>query len=360
MSRRFPWKHKPSSDDVRLIQRCIAPDPTAPTLFLLSEVGATQFILQSSSAPTSPSPLPSLSSPPPSVTKHRVMIGDTQRCTCGDAKEGHRLCCHLLFVMLKVMRVKESDPLVWQLALTETEVTAVVKGRWEWKEEGRRRRKRGRVEEKGREQGSAQAGQVQRKAVEADDVCVVCQEEMRGEDGGVVLGLCWCDAGCGSALHARCMRVWAEHQSAQTGSAITCPVSRRDSTRKHTSLYLLTVNSPHPAVRGAADVPLGLVEERRLHSSRPASAVEAAGGPRHTCYSTRPRRTNTVSHRQEARAQADAVCGAQSAVQGVSDVHRWPSPTVPLRPLQPPAVQSLFLPPLHTASAQQLRRRPWR
>ena len=222
MSRRFPWKNKATDDDLQLIQRCIAPDPTAPTLFLLSEMGATQFILQSSSPSTPSSPRSSPS--PSSVTKHRVMIGDTQRCTCGEAREGQRLCGHLLFVMIKVMRVKESDPLVWQLALTETEVAAVVKGRWQWKEERKKGRRQGREEGKRGEEAKGQAGQVQRKAVEGGDVCVVCQEEMMADDGAISLGLCWCNAGCGSALHARCMRVWAEHQ-AQSSSAITCPVS---------------------------------------------------------------------------------------------------------------------------------------
>ena len=218
MSRRFAWRNKPTANDLRLIELCTQPSPDSPTLFLLSEVGATQFIVQSS---TPPSPNPSLptSLPLPPPVKWRVKIGDTQRCSCDEAKEGHTLCLHLLFVMLKVLRVKEKDPLLWQLALTETEVTAVVKGRWEWKEE--RRRKTSHREEKQSE--GKQAGQAQRRGVEEGDVCAVCQEEML-QGGGAGLGLCWCDHGCGGALHARCMRVWAEHR-AETNSLITCPVS---------------------------------------------------------------------------------------------------------------------------------------
>ena len=220
MSRRWAWKQKATDDDHRLIEQCLSPDLSSPTLFLLSEMGATQFILQSSPPPcSSSSPCPSPT--PCSPTKHRVMIGDSQRCSCAQAKEGQRLCPHLIFVMLKVMRVDPKDPVLWQLSLTETEVTAVVKGRWEWREA----RKRGRAAKAGqREEGKEQLGAMQRRDVEAEDVCAVCQEELRTAAGAVPLGLTWCDRGCGSALHARCMRVWAEHQ-AQTHHTITCPVS---------------------------------------------------------------------------------------------------------------------------------------
>ena len=208
MSRRFPWKNKPTEDDARLIQQCTTPDLSAPTFFLLSEVGATQFILQSSA----PSPTP---------LKYRVFVGDTQRCSCADAKEGQRLCPHLVFVMTRVLRVAPSNPLLWQLALTASEVAAVVKVRWEWKDTQRR----GRANPDPSPSTAPQAtGRVQRRSVEAEDVCAVCQEELQPMGGAQGLGLCWCDHGCGAALHARCMRVWAQHR-AETSSAITCPVS---------------------------------------------------------------------------------------------------------------------------------------
>jgi E3 ubiquitin-protein ligase ZSWIM2 len=215
--RRFAWKHKPTTDDEKLLQLIArstssssssTASPSTPPLFLVAEPGVTQFIVQAADV------------------KHRVLIGDSQTCSCGRAREGVRLCRHLLFVMLRVMRLSPDDPLAWQLSLTEAEIQTVLKGRWEWRAERKRRGTQGNEKETG-EQEAKQDGKV-RRAVEAEDVCVVCQEEMLGSEGGTHSGgLCWCESGCGCALHARCMRVWAEHQ-AQTASshqAITCPVS---------------------------------------------------------------------------------------------------------------------------------------
>ena len=213
--RRFAWKHKPSADDEKLLQlvaRCTSSSTTAasqsnPPLFLVAEPGVTQFIVQAADV------------------KHRVLIGDSQTCSCGRAREGVRLCRHLLFVMLKVMRLSADDPLAWQLSLTEAEIQTVLKGRYEWRAE---RRRRGRHSEKGQVEQEGKVDGKVRRTVEAEDVCVVCQEEMLGSEAATSSGgLCWCESGCGCALHARCMRVWAEHQ-AQTASslqAITCPVS---------------------------------------------------------------------------------------------------------------------------------------
>ncbi len=54
-----------------------------------------------------------------------VTISCKPTCTCPDALKGN-VCKHILFVMLRVLRLKRDDPLVWQKALLSGEVRAVA------------------------------------------------------------------------------------------------------------------------------------------------------------------------------------------------------------------------------------------
>ena len=59
--------------------------------------------------------------------KYKVFIGQTQDCNCDVAVRGKGPCVHVLFAMLKVLRVPRDDPMVWQTSLTETEIQRQVK-----------------------------------------------------------------------------------------------------------------------------------------------------------------------------------------------------------------------------------------
>ena len=61
-----------------------------------------------------------------SEAKRRVLVGP-QSCSCGGGKGGSELCAHLLFVMLRVLRVPRENPLVWQLALIDRELDEVLR-----------------------------------------------------------------------------------------------------------------------------------------------------------------------------------------------------------------------------------------
>lgn len=50
--------------------------------------------------------------------KFKVYIGTLQSCSCGDAE----ICIHILFVMLKVLRVPREMPILWQKSLIDSEV----------------------------------------------------------------------------------------------------------------------------------------------------------------------------------------------------------------------------------------------
>ena len=52
---------------------------------------------------------------------YSVSVGKHPNCTCPDFEKGN-VCKHYLFVMLRVLRLDEDDPLVWQKALLKREV----------------------------------------------------------------------------------------------------------------------------------------------------------------------------------------------------------------------------------------------
>ena len=59
----------------------------------------------------------------------KVYIGDNQRCSCGGGEGRGALCMHLMYVMIKVLRVPDNNPLSWQLSLVDSEVTNILAGR---------------------------------------------------------------------------------------------------------------------------------------------------------------------------------------------------------------------------------------
>ena len=53
-----------------------------------------------------------------------IHIGKIPTCSCPDFEKGH-LCKHVLFVMLKVLRVPQNSPLVYQKALLQSELQSI-------------------------------------------------------------------------------------------------------------------------------------------------------------------------------------------------------------------------------------------
>jgi E3 ubiquitin-protein ligase ZSWIM2 len=56
--------------------------------------------------------------------KYKVVIGSKQMCSHCRYSEG--LCVHILFVMLKVLRIPRDNPVVWQQSLTDNEIDNVL------------------------------------------------------------------------------------------------------------------------------------------------------------------------------------------------------------------------------------------
>ena len=61
--------------------------------------------------------------------KYKIKIGGDIQCSCGGGRKEH--CVHTIYAMLKIFRIDEGDPLLWQLAFTDSEIEKIL----EWREE---------------------------------------------------------------------------------------------------------------------------------------------------------------------------------------------------------------------------------
>ena len=258
-ARRYGWKYKPTARDLELMDEAMA-----ARLFMVSEIGPTQFLIKGEDSPA----------------KFKVTIGEEQTCSgCtkkaiaaamaaagGAANSGAKilpdLCVHIYFVMLKVLRLSRDNALVWQLSLLDTEISNILSSRYQRMEERAARRRMAVAAAGGGNAAAASASsaatagsstaaaaslklpgpaRVAKRDIDPDDVCPICQDELIDpfSEAGILLrsqpsappmlNLVFCQFGCGQQLHAKCMRVWAEHQLASGGSTakpLACPMCR--------------------------------------------------------------------------------------------------------------------------------------
>mmetsp|Transcript_61294 Transcript_61294/g.193068 ORF Transcript_61294/g.193068 Transcript_61294/m.193068 type:complete len:438 (+) Transcript_61294:3-1316(+) len=148
-----------------------------------------------------------------------------QSCTCVDyAKQPNRVCKHILFVMLRVCRLPQNDPRVWQTALTPAEAKPLVEGlpsREELASQGDDVLASGPVL-RGFDQARAQgeASQAQQRPLADDPDCPICFEPLQGGAAAEAVVVSWCRS-CGHNAHHDCIQRW---HGARGGSS--CPLCR--------------------------------------------------------------------------------------------------------------------------------------
>ncbi|KAL9951014.1 hypothetical protein ACROYT_G043600 [Oculina patagonica] len=207
--------------------------------------------------------------------KFRVMIGP-QSCTC---TRPH--CVHLLFVMLRVFKLKENDPLLWTLKLKNFEVEkllskfhARVKSRLQKDTSGQMKNSKSRGQRSlppsPTPGTSSSLGGMSPLPREDEEVCPICLLEMvEGES------LTSCEDGCNNRLHQHCMEIWANECKRQR-EPLFCPLCRKPwSSQTYGTERSLnhSVRSEFPSVA----VPLGTEEVTLPHSDPvPAAQVEVA------------------------------------------------------------------------------------
>lgn len=169
------------------------------TLFLVARLGPLHFSVRDEEA-----------------RAFKVTVGDPHSCSCGAG----RCCVHVLFVVVKVLRVPASNDLALKKGYSDAELAQVLDGAWEVAGAPRqafrpRRRSAAPTHDSGEDRT------VRRQALgEDEEVCPICQDCM-----GEAQALSWCRSGCGANIHARCMHAYAQHRQA-SGDKASCPLCR--------------------------------------------------------------------------------------------------------------------------------------
>ncbi|GMH52673.1 hypothetical protein TrST_g1459 [Triparma strigata] len=213
MSRSSPYMNKPPENWSTLVSSMRSTE-----MFLMSTVGPTVFVVKTST----------------SESLYKVYIGQNQRCSCGGGEGRGRLCEHLMYVMIKVLRVPEENPLSWQLSLVDTEVTNILAGNLGGRDNrrthaflrrgsGERRLGSSEGERKVDKDGNSEPQRERQELVE-DEVCPICQDDMTQEELEQNL-LCFCKATCGSNFHTKCLRMYATHAKSEK-KKVLCPMCR--------------------------------------------------------------------------------------------------------------------------------------
>uniref|UniRef100_A0A1B6BZG6 Mitogen-activated protein kinase kinase kinase n=1 Tax=Clastoptera arizonana TaxID=38151 RepID=A0A1B6BZG6_9HEMI len=156
--------------------------------------------------------------------KYKVVIGP-QSCSCG--RDPH--CLHLLFVMLRVFQVPESDSRIYSKTLKNYEVESLFQTYQE--------RRNSRVCEANfknltnapkldpncvmRSPSDSPLNSSKCAGVAEEDLCPICLLAMT--DGESLVS---CTSGCRNKLHHHCMAIWAA-ECYQQGEAVLCPLCRK-------------------------------------------------------------------------------------------------------------------------------------
>ncbi|KAG6611411.1 E3 ubiquitin-protein ligase Zswim2 [Phytophthora cinnamomi] len=154
MSRLVPYRTKVSEEVAASIQQTLS-----TTMYLVQTTGPTSYVIQEQNC----------------NKKHKVLIGSLQSCSCGTAD----ICIHILFVMLKVLRVPATTPVVWQKSLIDSEIETLLRGGY--REQLRPAPKP--FMKRKKEEAAAKAAQpedadVERHELVEGEVCAICQEDM--------------------------------------------------------------------------------------------------------------------------------------------------------------------------------------
>lgn len=135
------------------------------------------------------------------------------QCQCPDFAKGGGVCKHLLFVMLRVLKLSREDHRVWQTSLTMTELQPLL---------AHLRDRHGQLGELAADASvlrgyrEAKDGEAAAPKQPLPAECPICFEEISETNT-----MCTCRA-CGHHLHADCQHRWA----ASSSKGDTCPLCR--------------------------------------------------------------------------------------------------------------------------------------
>ncbi|XP_069694090.1 mitogen-activated protein kinase kinase kinase 1-like isoform X2 [Periplaneta americana] len=184
-------------------------------LYLLQQIGPNSFLVGGDSP----------------EHKYRVVIGP-QTCSCGRGPH----CLHLLFVMLRVFQVPESDSRIFAKELKNFEVESLFHNY----QERRNSRVNATPDDTRKDVAQPYHGSYSRSTPQSEsssrcvadciaaadakpveeELCPICLLEMVDGESLVV-----CITGCRNKLHHHCMAIWAE-ECYQQSETVLCPLCR--------------------------------------------------------------------------------------------------------------------------------------
>ena len=192
------------------------------TLYLLARTGPTVFSVRDEEEKI-----------------YKISIGNPHGCTCG-LHNSENLCIHLMYILLKVLKVPATHELSYQTSLTDPEVSQVLSGSCSASNRNVQARnnvatirlQRDAARRRGSQGNSAgsednktsEDGFVPRQVLDEEDAisCPICQDDMMKEQA-----LTWCRKGCGNNMHAKCMQTYAQYKTSNRES-VGCPLCREE------------------------------------------------------------------------------------------------------------------------------------
>jgi len=228
MSRVAAWQKKKSTHWLATREEL-----SHTTLYLVNRLGPTVFSVRDDSLNT-----------------YKVILGNPHSCTCGSLATDE-LCVHQLYCLIKVLRIHEEHPLIYQLGITDPETESVLSGQCgpptgldrsahpgsgsvieNRSAAARARRKARQKEEADPESPTRNSEFVCRQLLgegtggpgpgEEEDICPICQDGMNRDQA-----LTWCRKGCGNNIHAKCMQTFAQYKIS-SHAQVECPLCRAE------------------------------------------------------------------------------------------------------------------------------------
>eukprot|EP00428_Durinskia_dybowskii_P030183 CAMPEP_0170252724 /NCGR_PEP_ID=MMETSP0116_2-20130129/26199_1 /TAXON_ID=400756 /ORGANISM="Durinskia baltica, Strain CSIRO CS-38" /LENGTH=320 /DNA_ID=CAMNT_0010503701 /DNA_START=32 /DNA_END=994 /DNA_ORIENTATION=- len=150
---------------------------------------------------------------------YNVAIKRVPHCTCPDHARGN-LCKHILFVLLKVMRIPPDSPLIYQAAWIGSELEEMFEGmRARFQQVSGRVLACKAVQDTYARLGNGEEEEVASKVARRtdDEDCPICFDPL-----GPMSTTTFCRSQCGANFHNACISHWLRQQSGHP----TCPMCR--------------------------------------------------------------------------------------------------------------------------------------
>jgi len=147
---------------------------------------------------------------------YKVVMGQTPSCTCPDARKNNP-CKHSIFVRVKVLKIEDNDPMLWQVRYTDEELRELyAKSKiFETELQGSHV-----ASQQVRQLLAGEAPRHENGRKEATGDCAICYDELN--DGQQLV---WCKSGCGNNLHSHCLTIWSTN-CRTNGVQLTCVYCR--------------------------------------------------------------------------------------------------------------------------------------